>query len=89
MTKKIVILGAGKSSSYLIKYLYSKRLELDININIFSDEYADYLDDFKDINFEILDINDSINLVDLIHETYILISLLPPFMHFKIAKICS
>ena len=35
MTKKIVILGAGKSSSYLIKYLYSKRLELDININIF------------------------------------------------------
>ena len=51
MTKKIVILGAGKSSSYLIKYLYSKRLELDININIFSDEYADYLYYFKDINF--------------------------------------
>ncbi len=89
MTKKIVILGAGKSSSYLIKYLYSKRLELDININIFSDKYADYLDDFKDINFEILDINDSSNLEELINETYILISLLPPFMHFKIANLCS
>ena len=89
MTKKIVILGAGKSSSYLIKYLYSKRLELDININIFSDKYADYLDDFKDINFEILDINDSSNLEELINETYILISLLPPFMHFKIADLCS
>ena len=89
MTKKIVILGAGKSSSYLIKYLYSKRLELDININIFSDKYADYLDDFKDINFEILDINDSSNLEELINETYILISLLPPFIHFKIADLCS
>ena len=89
MTKKIVILGAGKSSSYLIKYLYSKRLELDININIFSDKYADYLDDFKDINFEILDINDISNLEELINETYILISLLPPFMHFKIANLCS
>ena len=89
MTKKIVIFGAGKSSSYLIKYLYSKRLELDININIFSDKYADYLDDFKDVNFEILDINDSSNLEELIHETYILISLLPPFMHFKIANLCS
>ena len=70
MTKKIVILGAGKSSSYLIKYLYSKRLELGININIFSDKYADYLDDFKDINFQILDIKDSSNLEELIHETY-------------------
>ena len=89
MTKKIVILGAGKSSSYLIKYLYSKRLELGININIFSDKYADYLDDFKDINFQILDIKDSSNLEELIHETYILISLLPPFMHFKIADLCS
>ena len=89
MTKKIVILGAGKSSSYLIKYLYSKRLELGININIFSDKYADYLDDFKNINFQILDIKDSSNLEELIHETYILISLLPPFMHFKIANLCS
>ncbi|MEL0009017.1 MAG: saccharopine dehydrogenase C-terminal domain-containing protein [Flammeovirgaceae bacterium] len=89
MTKKIVILGAGKSSSYLIKYLYSKRFELGININIFSDKYADYLDDFKDINFEILDINDTSNLEELIYNTYILISLLPPFMHFKIANLCS
>ena len=89
MTKKIVILGAGKSSSYLIKYLYSKRFELDININVFSDKYADYLDEFKDINFEILDINDRNALEELVHKTYIIVSLLPPFMHFEIAKLCS
>ena len=89
MTKKIVILGAGKSSSYLIKYLYSKRFELDIDINIFSDKYSNYLDPYKDINFQILDINDKNTLEHLINKTYILISLLPPFMHYKIAKICS
>jgi len=89
MTKKIVILGAGKSSSYLIKYLYSKRFELDININVFSDKYADYLDEFKDINFEIIDINDRNALEELVHKTYIIVSLLPPFMHFEIAKLCS
>ncbi len=89
MTKKIVILGAGKSSSYLIKYLYSKRFELDININVFSDKYADYLDEFKDINFEIIDINDRNALEELVHKSYIIVSLLPPFMHFEIAKLCS
>lgn len=89
MTKKVVILGAGKSSSYLIKYLYSKRVELDIDINIFSDKYSNYLDSFKDINFQTLDINDKNLLEQLINKTYILISLLPPFMHYNIALICS
>ena len=89
MTKKIVILGAGKSSSCLIKHLYSKRFDLDIDINIFSDKYSNYLDSFKDINFQILDINDKNTLEQLINKTYILVSLLPPFMHYNIAKICS
>ncbi len=89
MTKKVVILGAGKSSSYLIKHLYSKRFDLDIDINIFSDKYSNYLDSFKDINFQILDINDKNTLEQLINKTYILVSLLPPFMHYNIAKICS
>ena len=89
MTKKVVILGAGKSSSYLIKHLYSKRFDLDIDINIFSDKYSKYLDSFKDINFQILDINDKNTLEQLINKTYILVSLLPPFMHYNIAKICS
>ena len=89
MTKKVVILGAGKSSSYLIKHLYSNRFDLDIDINIFSDKYSNYLDSFKDINFQILDINDKNTLEQFINKTYILVSLLPPFMHYNIAKICS
>ena len=58
MSKKIVILGAGKSSSYLIKYLYDKRKELNISLNVFSDYRPSYIDEFNEINFTILDIKD-------------------------------
>ena len=89
MTKKIVILGAGKSSSYLVKYLYLKRIELDISISIVSNKYSNYLDEFESIDYQNIDINNSSKLISVIEKTYILISMLPPFMHFKIAKICS
>ena len=52
MTKKIVILGAGKSSSYLVKYLYLKRIELDISISIVSNKYSNYLDEFESIDYQ-------------------------------------
>lgn len=89
MSKKIVILGAGKSSSYLIKYLYDKRKELNISLNVFSDYRPSYIDEFNEINFTILDIKDKEKLIQILQGTYIVVSLLPPFLHFEIAKICS
>ena len=89
MSKKIVILGAGKSSSYLIKYLYDKRKELNISLNVFSDYRPSYIDEFNEINFTILDIKDKEKLIQTLQGTYIVVSLLPPFLHFEIAEICS
>ena len=89
MSKKIVILGAGKSSSYLIKYLYDKRKELNISLNVFSDYRPSYIDEFNEINFTILDIKDKEKLIQILQGTYIVVSLLPPFLHFEIAEICS
>ena len=89
MSKKIVILGAGKSSSYLIKYLYDKRKELNISLNVFSDYRPSYIDEFNEINFTILDIKDKEKLIQILKGTYIVVSLLPPFLHFEIAEICS
>ncbi len=89
MSKKIVILGAGKSSSYLIKYLYNKRKKLNISLNIVSDFRPLYIDDFKEVNFTILDIKDKEKLFQVLQGTYIVVSLLPPFLHFEIAEICS
>jgi len=85
MSKKIVILGAGKSSSYLIKYLYGKRKELNISLNVFSDYRPSYIDEFNEINFTILDIKDKEKLIQILKGTYIVVSLLPPFLHFETA----
>ena len=89
MSKKIVILGAGKSSSFLIIYLYNNRNELDFSLNIASDYRPKYIDDFEEISFINLDIKDKEKLLKVIQDSFIVVSLLPPFLHFEIAEICS
>ena len=89
MSKKIVILGAGKSSSFLIKYLYNNRNELDISLNIASDYRPKYIHDFEEISFINLDIKNKEKLLQVIENSFIVVSLLPPFLHFEIAEICS
>ena len=90
MSKKILIVGAGKSSPYLLEYLYNRRLILDIYITVLADKKPEYFDkNFKDLNFIKTNIDDSNNLKKLIKDTFILISLLPASLHFKIAEICS
>ena len=89
MTKKIVLLGAGRSSSYLIKYLYNYRLELNISLVIISDTQPIFLNDFSDIKFMSIDVNDSNNINSIIKNSFLVVSLLPPGFHFMIAKICS
>jgi len=86
MSRKILIIGAGKSSPYLIEYLYNRRLKLDINISVLADKKPEYFEkNFKDLNFIKININDSNNLKKIIVDTYILISLLPATLHLKIA----
>ena len=60
MTKKIVLLGAGRSSSYLIKYLYNNRLQLNISLVIISDIQPKFLNDYSDIKFIGVDLSDLI-----------------------------
>ena len=60
MSRKILIIGAGKSSPYLIEYLYNRRLKLDINISVLADKKPEYFEkNFKDLNFIKININDS------------------------------
>ena len=89
MTKKIVILGAGKSAPYLIRYLYSQRSKLGISLSIISNVEPIYINEFKDISYHNIDINDKIKLVENLNYSYIVVSLLPPQLHFEVAKICS
>ena len=59
------------------------------SLNVFSDYRPSYIDEFNEINFTILDIKDKEKLIQILKGTYIVVSLLPPFLHFEIAKICS
>ena len=89
MTKKIVILGAGKSAPYLIRYLYSQRSKLGISLSIISNVEPLYINEFKDISYLNIDISDRIKLIENLNYSYIVVSLLPPPLHFEVAKICS
>lgn len=86
---QILILGAGLSSSYLIKYLIDNASTYEWSLTI------------ADANIELaqhkakgnakaigLDVNDSYELSHHISEHDIVISLLPPTMHVQIAKVC-
>ena len=90
MLNRILIIGAGKSSPFLIEYLYERRFNLNIDLTVLADKKPDYfVKNFKDLNFIKVNINDSNVLKGLVDKSYIVISLLPPTLHFKIAQICS
>ena len=89
--KNILIIGAGKSSSSLITYLLDNSFQEDLQITI-----ADILIEnaLKLINHHsrgqaiVLDIFDKKKRQEEIEKTDLVISMLPPNLHFEIAKDC-
>ena len=60
MLNRILIIGAGKSSPFLIEYLYERRFNLNIDLTVLADKKPDYFEkNFKDLNFIKININDS------------------------------
>ena len=79
MLNRILIIGAGKSSPFLIEYLYERRFNLNIDLTVLADKKPDYFEkNFKDLNFIKVNINDTNVLKGLVDKSYIVISLLPP-----------
>ena len=88
--RKVLIIGAGKSSPFLIKYLIEKSVSENLFILI-----ADAnLQNLKKINKNErcktiqLDVNDMYQKKKLIKNSDIVISLLPMHLHISIAKTC-
>jgi saccharopine dehydrogenase-like NADP-dependent oxidoreductase len=88
--KTILILGAGKSSSYLIKHLVEQRNNLNISLAILDLNIA-HLEGYSSM--------DRVSLVRLssgtlaeyephIENSFLTISMLPAFMHIEVAKLC-
>ena len=89
MPKKILIIGAGKSSPYLIRYLYKNQNLLDISLEIVSNERPIFISHFPNINFNKIDILNKKDISIKIKSSFIVVSLLPPFLHFEVAKLSS
>ena len=88
--ENIIIIGAGKSTSWLIKYL-SEQKELPVNITIADQslEVAQQLaDEYKNCRALSLDVFDKPALEKLIKNASIVISMLPARFHVKVAKTC-
>lgn len=87
----ILILGAGLSSSYLIKYLLEHAPQhnwtltvADANILMAQEKISTH----KSARAIAIDANDNYDLAQHISEHDLVISLLPPSMHIQVAKTC-
>lgn len=89
--RKILIIGAGKSSSYLIKYLLDKSQSenLEITIGDLNIENAKKLvTDFTNVNIIHLDVFNSESRSKAVKDADIVISMLPARFHIEVAKDC-
>ncbi|MDF1549610.1 MAG: saccharopine dehydrogenase NADP-binding domain-containing protein, partial [Bacteroidales bacterium] len=89
--KKILIIGAGLSSSSLIKYLLDHSVEHDWKVLVgdISEETAKakVAGHENGLGFK-FDVNDAGQKDRLIQEVDIVVSMLPAYMHFTVAETC-
>lgn len=89
--KKILILGAGKSSAHLIRYLAenSSRLSIDITIaDIHTSHIPQHILSQPNTKAITLQKGDTEEYKHLIIPSDIVVSMLPAFMHIEVAKLC-
>ena len=89
--KNILIIGAGKSSSYLIKYLLEKSEQENLKLIIgdISTENADNLiNNHKNAESVVLDVFNKEQRETYIKKSDIVISMLPARFHIEVAKDC-
>lgn len=91
MMRSVLVFGAGKSTTYLFKYLVGKALEEDLQICIADKNFENILPEIKSSEYVVLktlDIQDEAKVEALVQEASIVISMLPAFLHIIVAKCC-
>jgi saccharopine dehydrogenase-like NADP-dependent oxidoreductase len=89
--RKILVIGAGKSSSYLIKYFLDKSESenLEITIGDIDIENAkNLIGGHKNARALVLDIFDENSRMEAIENSDIVVSMLPARFHIEVAKDC-
>jgi len=89
--RKILIIGAGKSSSYLIKYLLDKSQSENLHITIGDlniDNAKKLVGDNVKAEVIHLDVFDAESRIAAVKNTDIVVSMLPARFHIEVAKDC-
>ncbi len=89
--RKILIIGSGKSTSYLLKYLLDKAITENLFITIGDinlDNTKNIIDNSKHAQAIILDVFEESSRKQAIQDADIVISMLPARFHIEIAKDC-
>jgi len=89
--RKILIIGAGKSTSYLIKYLLDKSEEEELHIIVADKNITlarKLIGNHENAQAIMLDISDKNARIAAIKQADIVVSMLPPRYHIEIAKDC-
>ena len=89
--QKIAILGAGRSAGYLIDFLSDKSTENNWQVTVFDQNFEGYFASFgKNENCEFVSTNlsDFNALQEIVVQSDLIVSVLPPSMHFNVARFC-
>lgn len=89
--RKILVIGSGKSTSYLLKYLLDKSISEKLHITVSDiniDNAKKIIANHTNATTLILDIFDEIARTKAIKEADIVISMLPARFHIEVAKDC-
>nr|WP_321227234.1 saccharopine dehydrogenase family protein [uncultured Psychroserpens sp.] len=89
--RKILVIGSGKSTSYLIKYLLDKSKEEELHIivgDINISNARKLIGDHENANAITLDVFDKSSRKTAIENADIVVSMLPARFHLEVAKDC-
>ena len=89
--RKILVIGSGKSSSYLIKYFLDKSESEDLHITIGDiniENAKELIGNHNNAEAIILDVFDQDSRNNAIKNADIVVSMLPARFHIEVAKDC-
>ena len=89
--KTVLLLGVGRSTQTLIKYLTMNAKELNIKVVLADLASNDFIEPYiqqEACKFLPFDINDTISRKKHISNADLIISMLPPRFHYIVAKDC-
>lgn len=89
--QNLAILGAGRSAGYLIHHLATVAVEKNWNLIVYDQDFEGYFSSFgrtENCHFKTANLSNYSVLEEIVQNSDIIVSVLPPSMHFAVARFC-